>query len=387
MTKRKNNYEYNKTWITWFNKNKTKELYNYVLIKELPNHRKCLYCDGPIYYYDSIFSIDKNYNIYPNKKSYLTKKTLLEKDYTLSVCEDCLIEKYPEYNNLNKGRVFNRICDITCFAFDIPNDISEQWKKQNYSITEKTLISKHGEKNGKEKWKNYCEKQAITNTFEYKKEKYGWNEKKFDEYNRSRSITLKNIIEINGEEKGLEIWNNYIDRQRYTCSLEYFISQYGEMNGIEKFENFVNKRSFEFGYSDISQKIFDELKNKLDKLNEYTLFYATNNKEYYFVDTVNNITYMTDLFIKELNLVIEFNGDKWHANPKIFFENDIPISFLKNHNKPYLAKDIWKKDYDKIKFLKTKVRDVIIIWEKDLKEKGIFKIIEEIIEKIKEFEK
>jgi len=380
MTKRKNNTKYNKSWVTWFNKNKTKELYDDVLNEKLPNHKKCICCDGPIYYYDSIFSIDKNYNIYPNKKSYLTKKSLLENDYYLSICEDCLIKKYPEYNNLNKSRVFNRICDITCFAFNIPNDISEKWKKQNYSITEKNLISKHGEKNGKEKWKTYCEKQSLTNTFEYKKEKYGWDEKKFNEYNRSRSVTLKNIIKKNGEEKGLEIWNNYIDRQRYTCSLEYFIEKYGEVSGLEKFDNFVKKRSFEFGYSDISQQLFDELKNNLTN---YTLFYATNNKEYYFVDTINHITYMTDLFIKELNLVVEFNGDKWHANPEIYSDNDIPIPFLKKQNRPYLAKDIWKKDANKIKFIKTKVTDVIIIWEKDLKEKGMVIIVNELIEKIK----
>jgi len=378
MTKRKNDSEYNKTWITWFNKNKTKKLYNNVLLEKFPEHKRCRLCNGPIYYYDSIFRINKDYDLYPDKKSYLTKKSLLNNDYYLSICEDCLIKKYPEYNNLNKSRVFNRICDITCFAFNIPNNISEEWKKQNYSITEETLISKYGKNNGKEKWKIYCEKQALTNTFEYKKEKYGWDEKKFSEYNRSRSVTLKNIIKRNGEEKGLEIWNNYIDRQKYTCSLEYFIAEYGELNGREKFENFSIKRAMQCGYSNISNKLFDSLKEKIN--NDYTYYYINDKQEYFFKN--GNIFYLVDFFIKELSLVIEFNGDMWHANPLIYKENDIPFPF----DKKYTAKDIWKKDADKINFIKTKVRDVFIIWEKDLKEKGMFKIVEELLAKIKELE-
>jgi len=68
--------KYDNKWITWFNKNKTREIYNEVL-KVIPNHKKCRCCKDSIYYYDSNFIIKKSGEILPNKKSYLTKKTLL----------------------------------------------------------------------------------------------------------------------------------------------------------------------------------------------------------------------------------------------------------------------------------------------------------------------
>lgn len=91
---------------------------------------------------------------------------------------------------------------------------------------------------------------------------------------------------------------------------------------------------------------------------------------------------MVDLYIKELNLVIEFNGDCWHANPSLFNENDMPFPL----NKKYTAKDIWRNDAERLNFLRTKVRDIIIVWEKDLKDRGIDNIVDELLEKIKSYE-
>jgi hypothetical protein len=39
---------------------------------------------------------------------------------------------------------------------------------------------------------------------------------------------------------------------------------------------------------------------------------------------------MLDFFIKELNLAIEFQGDIFHANPKIFKASDNPNPFRKD---------------------------------------------------------
>lgn len=131
--------KYNKTWITLFNKNKTKDLYREVLNKEFPHNDKCLCCDDIIYYYDSTF---KNLDgvLTPTNKSYLSYKDIDGEKYYLSVCEDCLIKKYPKYEKINKSRVFNRICDITEYAFNIPIEISNKWKKNNYAITKDTIV-------------------------------------------------------------------------------------------------------------------------------------------------------------------------------------------------------------------------------------------------------
>lgn len=379
MTKKKNSNKYNKSWITWFNKNKSKDVYDRVLKEMIPEYKKCKYCDGPIYYYDSIFRLDRNYNLYVDKKSYLTSKELFGNKYYLSVCEECLTKKYPYYQELNKSRVFNRICEITCYAFDIPDDISKQWKKENYSITLKTLVQKHGTERGEEIWENYCKKQSESNKFEYKKEKYGWSEEQFKNYNKSRSVTLENILKRNGEEKGMKIWNNYIDRQRYTTTFQYFIEKYGDVDGKDKYDNFCKKRAMESGYSNMSQKIFDRIREKLNE--NYTYYYASYNHEYYLSFTGNKF-YLLDFYIKELKLSIEFNGDMWHANPLIYKENDTPLP-IKNDNTT--AKQIWDSDKEKIKHIKTKINNVIIIWEKELNEKGIEKLTDELVEKIKSY--
>lgn len=373
-------YKYNKTWITQFNKNKNKNLYKEVLNEEFPDNKKCRDCGDVIYYYDSTFINSKN-KLYPHKKSYLSSKSIFGEIYFLSICENCLIKKFPEYDTYNKSRVFNKLGDITIYAFDIPKEIAEKWKKQNYAITLDNLIIKHGEVEGNRIWENYLKMQSLTNTFDYKKEKYGWDEEKFKEFNLSRSITIENMVKKHGKEKGLKIWNNYIDRQKYTCSKEYFIKEYGEEFGLEKFENFIQKRTFEFGYSQVSQIIFENLKNKFPNFNFY---FATNNGEKFLYDDENKITYHVDLFISDINLVIEFNGDVWHANPSKYNGDDIPIKF--NGYKSLTANDIWERDRKRIKFLKTKVRDVIVIWEKDLVEGGMDKLVEELSEKIKSYE-
>jgi len=382
MTKKKNFNKYNKTWTTWFSKNKTKELYNDILLECFPEHKRCTCCNGPIYYYDSTYAIDRDFNLYINKKSYLSQKEILGNKYNLSVCEDCLTKKFPEYQTLNKSRVFNRICDITNYAFNIPDSVSTEWKQQNYAITLDNLIIKHGIENGTVAWEEYCRKQSETNTFEYKQEKYGWTKKQFNEYNKTRSTTLENLIIRHGEVEGKDMWKKYIDRQRYTCSLDYFLKEYGEDIGREKYRNFAEKRvesNFEFGYSEISQKIFHKIKEKIDK--EYTYYYADDyNREKMFNDDLKY--YLIDFYIKELNIAIEFNGDLFHANPEKFDEYDKPNPF----DKELLAKTIWEKDRIKIDFVKTKVREVIIVWEKELKEKGIELLTDELVEKIKTYE-
>lgn len=379
--------ELNKMWIINFNRNKTKELYATVLKKYFPDYKKCKDCNGVIYYYDSTFTLYRGIIIQLHKKSYLSTKKLLNNEYNLCVCEDCLSKKFPEYINLNKSRVFNRVCDITIYAYNIPKEIGDEWISKNYSITEKTLIKKYGKKEGRKKWKLYCDKQALSNTFEYKKQKYGWSELKYKKFNQSRAVTLDNLIKKHGDIIGLEKWKTYCDRQKYTCSLEYFIKTYGEIEGLYKYNNFAKKRASNIYnikyYSDVSQILF----NKLDELlnNKYTLYYATKRYEYKVTD-VNNTIYYLDFYIKELNIAIEFNGDVWHCNPEKYKPIDKPLTFLGKSYENVNAEDIWNKDKKRLNFLKTKLKDIIIVWEHDLKKDGLNKTVNNIIGKIKLYE-
>jgi len=217
--------ELNKEFIEWFNKNNSKEEYSKIFNKYFIDSPKCRICNDIVYYYDSTFLIDKGKQLKLKKKSCLSSK-YLDKEYFLSICEDCLTKKYPEYQQKNKSRVFNQMNYITGYAFDIPDDVSVNWIKDKYAITENNLIKKWGEEVGKEKWKTYCNKQSLTNKFEYKMEKYGWTKDKFDEYNKSRSITLDIMIKKYGENIGIIKWNDYIEKQKTTKSKSYVIEKH-----------------------------------------------------------------------------------------------------------------------------------------------------------------
>jgi len=359
-----------------FNKNKSKDSYREILNERFPDNYKCRICSDIIYYYDSTFTI-KDKEIQPKGKSFLSTKNL-DRIYYLSACEDCLTKKYPEYSDKNKSRVFNQMSHITEYAFDINHETALKWMKENYAITEENLIKKWGDELGREKWIEYCNKQALSNKFEYKNEKYGWTREQFKEYNMSRSVTIENLTRRHGEEKGLEIWKDYCNKQQYTTTLEYFIEKHGEEKGTEIYDNFCKKRLSGIPYSKISIDLFEYLIPKINKKNKYRIYYKDN--EWYSYDNSQKKYYLIDFYIRELNIGIEFNGDVWHANPKKYKPEDKPFPFQKELN----AQDIWDKDRDKNDFLRTKLKKLIIIWESDLYMDGFDKTVDKILKEIYE---
>jgi very-short-patch-repair endonuclease len=92
---------------------------------------------------------------------------------------------------------------------------------------------------------------------------------------------------------------------------------------------------------------------------------------------INN--YRVDIFIKP-NFIIEINGDFWHANPKIYKENDI-LNFPRN-KKPKV-KEIWKKDKKRIALLEKNNYIVNVFWEYDINN-NINEIEDKILCKLKE---
>jgi len=363
----------NKEFIEWFNKNKTKDEYRKIILKYFKESPVCRVCQGVIYYYDSSFIFGKK-GLKLKGKSFETSKNI-DKIYHLSICEDCLLKKYPEYQVKNKSRVFNQMNYLTEYAFDIDHEIAIKWVKEKYAITEANLIKKWGEKSGKERWKNYLQKQSFSNTFEYKKEKYGWDEEKFKDYNKSRSVTLENLIKRHGEDIGLNTWKRYCDKQKYSTSVEYFIEKYGTPKGLEIYENFCKKRLNGAGYSMVSKELFDCVSIRIPNFKAY---YGDN--EWYSYDKQNKKYYLIDFYIKELNVGIEFQGDIWHANPKKYKPSDKPYPFQKD----LTAKEIWEKDRVKNDFLRTKLNKLIIIWESDLYKDGIEQTVNKIIKEIDE---
>jgi len=73
---------------------------------------------------------------------------------------------------------------------------------------------------------------------------------------------------------------------------------------------------------------------------------------------------LPDIMIND-KIVIEYNGDYWHANPTIYVATDI-LKF--SNNTVYAASEIWKRDENRYNIIKSKGYVIIVVWEKDFKE-------------------
>jgi len=81
-----------------------------------------------------------------------------------------------------------------------------------------------------------------------------------------------------------------------------------------------------------------------------------------------------DIYIPALNMLIEFNGDYWHCNPKKYDADYFNVRVN------MVAKDIWLKDAKKKKIAINNGYNFLTIWEADYrKNKKI--IVKKIIQK------
>ena len=68
-----------------------------------------------------------------------------------------------------------------------------------------------------------------------------------------------------------------------------------------------------------------------------------------------------DMYVPNLNLIIEYYGDRWH-----YHKSKYPADFY-DHVKNQFAWQKWHKDKNKINVAKQKGYGVIIIWQYDWK--------------------
>ena len=247
------------------------------------------------------------------------------------------------------------------------------------AVTQKNLIEKYGEIEGEKAWESYVEKQRKSNSYEYKKARHGWSKEEFQEFNRSRAVTLKNLIAKYGEESGTHRWIDYCDKQAYTNTKEYFIEKYGIKKGNKKYVEVCSKKShtieaiqqryncsaeeaiqirseYNTGsyVSDLELEFVRQLELELGE----TLDYSANNKQYCVY--ANNKPNFYDIVHK--GRAIEFNGDYWHCNPEKYSVN------YYHSQSNLIAEDIWQKDKEKIDaLLNERGIPTLVVWESEFK--------------------
>jgi hypothetical protein len=249
------------------------------------------------------------------------------------------------------------------------------------STTELSLINKYGYEEGTRRWNEYCQLQSETNTFEYKSKVHGMTEEEFEEYNKSRACTLDNMIQRHGEIEGLEKWEDYCERQRYTTTVEYFIEKFGETDGPVKWKEFCVARGMSCNVEFIMQKynltreeaeerladrcsglyVSENEKLFVDKFIKLggDIKYSYNTKQFCIWNEYTQTPMFYDMTCSRRKKIIEYNGDYWHANPNIYPNNYI----VKKCNKS--ANEIQDRDALKKQSAVDRGFEVRVVWESE----------------------
>ena len=151
------------------------------------------------------------------------------------------------------------------------------------------------------------------------------------------------------------------DRQS-TFTLEKCIKKYGEIKGKQVWETrqekWINTLYSKFNKEWIAQSEIakDFIGKLMSKLNITNINSCTEKALY---DKKDKKCYSYDFYYN--NILIEFNGDYWHGNPKIYNEDKI----FSRHGYELKITDIWNNDKRKKEFAEQLGYTVITIWEQD----------------------
>lgn len=227
-------------------------------------------------------------------------------------------------------------------------------------------------RNCKEFWieKGLTEEESVIKAYEVMKEihlKTSIKKKSNPDFYKDSYTTNKEYYLKRGftEVESLEL----LTKRQTTFSLKICIDKYGESDGKEVWldrqekwqKSLSSNGNIKGGYSKISQILFDDIVESYDETDKDNVYYWTKNKEYYIRTDKSIFLYdFTDISRKKM---IEYNGDQYHGNPKIYEADDLPHPY--NKSKGFTAKSLWEKDEYKRNVAINEGFDILTIWESD----------------------
>ena len=166
------------------------------------------------------------------------------------------------------------------------------------------------------------------------------------------TFSLEKCIEKHGEEEGRKVWQKRQDKWLKTLD---------DKTDEEKLEILKKKIFHNKVYSKISVDLFEKI-DLLDSELASETKYATKAEGEMQIELPGNTLLKPDFLFG--NKIIEFYGDYWHCNPKVYESTKI----IRRGNKKYRASSIWKIDSWREKIFQEFGYDVKVVWEKDYRE-------------------
>lgn len=163
-----------------------------------------------------------------------------------------------------------------------------------------------------------------------------------------QSEEIRNKMDKTMVDRYGEIHSSHIDASNKKRE-QTWLDKYGVKNPLLLIgDNGVSKSSQELFWG-IYSKLSEDLKSKT--------YFSELNKE--FNVKSGDLFYYYDFVISNKKIAIEFNGDYWHCNPKVYEPDFIHEHIGKT------AEEIWEYDYRKLEALKERGFEVYVVWESD----------------------
>lgn len=192
---------------------------------------------------------------------------------------------------------------------------------------------------------------------------------------RSASEAAKNQIKRDG------LWNKGKTKYNHPSIMKYAKKRKGKDNpyytapGFEEREKKMierNRNNAKIFCANRDPKTTEKRMRKI--LDEYDFYYVRNFSLSYYEN--GKTKWRLFDFLINGELLIEMNGNYYHANPDMY-EPDDEIVISKSKRK---AKDIWAYDKKKMKLGKDRGYETLVLWEKDfieMTDKEVVKILKE----------
>jgi hypothetical protein len=329
----------------------------YCIMNNITERLKCKECDNFVRFESYIFGY---------------------RDYCSSKC----VQSSNEIKNKKKQT------SLIKYGYESWNQSPEIQLKQ-----QEAMLKNHGVKYAKQN-KEISKKQvtSIQNNGGYKNIVTKSKKTKLDRYDNENYVNHDKAKITNLEKYGYEnpLSNIEIQEKRYKTNLEKYGKKYTlsvpeiqakiKKTNLEKYgfecvlsnpeiQTKIKKTNLERysglfpnskkHYSKISQKLFWNVYNLLNEEDKIKIYFAELNKEFNILE--NTKIFAFDFVDSKNKKCIEFNGDRFHANPLMWNDHDTPNPFKLN----LTSLDI--REYDRIKnnALISRGFEILIIWESD----------------------